>query len=313
MFVDKFAPGGYRYWRRRVFLCEGIVKKSVVIVVLLFAAGAVIGADVVSFDSGVCRFTLYDYKLDETTEADIRFGVTQILDTYKKVFGFVYPDDFKVRILIFDRRGKFKKYQKQQRGSIISYTGYCGYSNGNYEAVMWKCKNTVEMLELLMHEVNHVVLNSQAPACPGWINEGLSEYFEVMDVIGQDKGIFLRHDRHKWSKHWAKKGFPIALEEFVNLNGGEWAEFRKKNINTAYTMAYSLMYFMMESENNQEILKKFLWRFKKLGRKADSVKMINELYPGGFAGFERDWRQWLLQAKAYRSLYDYKKNAGKKR
>lgn len=162
-----------------------------VIVWLLFSIIGIAGAaDLKSYESGICIFNLHNCELTPPVERAIVFGVSRILDTYKETFGFSYPDNFKVKVTIFGDKDKFLKYQKEQLGSIISETGY--YSSRYRETVVLQQKNTKktsdakEMVRTVFHEANHLLLRYNIPRCPKWVNEGLSEYFEGLNVFGEN-------------------------------------------------------------------------------------------------------------------------------
>ncbi len=291
-------------------------SKAVIVLFFLFAIsaafakGEVAAGEFVSFESGVCQFNLRGYKLSKAIEAAIVFGISRILDTYKETFGFSYPDDFKVKVTIIGDQDKFKEYQKNQLGLIISETGY--YSGKYREAVVWKGEKTSEMLTTLFHEASHLILKYHVPWCPEWVNEGLAVYFGGLDVIGRNKRILLQKNFHSWCKHWLKNGFPIELYKYVSLSHDEWVNLRKKDSNAAYSIGYSLVYFMMSRRSTEGVLKELLWAFKRHGKEANSLQTINECYPGGFEKFERMWRKWIPRAKPYRPLRALRREAEKK-
>ena len=292
------------------------MKPKVLIVLLLsFVISTATAGEIVSFESGICKFNLHDYELAPHVERAIVFGVSRILDTYKDTFGFPYPDDFKVKVTIFGDEDEFLKYQKKQLGLIIPETGY--YSGRYRETVVLqkkdtkKTKDAKEMVGTVFHEANHLMLRYNIPWCPSWVNEGLSEYFEGLNVFGKNRRVFLQNNRSKWCKHWVKNGFPIELGEYISLSHDDWTSFRRREPNAAYSIGYSLVYFMMSRSSTEKVLKELLWEFKKHGKNADSIQTINKHYPGGFEKLERDWRKWIPRARPYRPLRALRKEAAK--
>ena len=289
--------------------------KTLIILLLSFSISAAAAGELVSFDSGICKFNLHDYELAKHVERAIVFGVSRIVDTYKETFGFDYPDNFKVKVTIFGDKDKFLKYQKKQLGTIISGTGY--YSGRYRETVVLNEKNTKktkdekEMVRTVFHEANHLILRYHIPWVPSWVNEGLSEYFDGLNVFGENRRVYLQKNRSYWCKRWLKKGFPIKLDKYLSLSYDEWMSFRKRDSNAAYTIGYSLVYFMMSRQSTEKVLKELLWEFKKHGKNASSVQIINEHYPGGFEKLERNWRKWIPRARPYRPLRALRKQAAK--
>ncbi len=124
--------------------------------------------------------------------------------------------------------------------------------------------------------------------------------------------IFLKKNRSDWCKYWLKNSFPMGLKEYISLSYDDWMAFRRKDANAAYTIGYSIVYFMMSRHTTQKVLKEILWDLKEHGKDADSVKTIDEHYPGGFKKFEKMWKKWIPRARSYRPLRALRKKADKK-
>jgi len=261
--------------------------------------------------NGICSFKLQDYEFTKPIESAVVFGVSRIFETYKETFGFDYPEDFKVKVTIFADKDKFLSYQEAHIGQIISQSGY--YSGYHMETVVWQNEDLKTMLAVLFHEASHMILRHNVPWCPGWVNEGMSVYFEGLNVIGKNKQVVLEPNRIAWCRHWVKKGFPqhnghpILLKEYLDLNHEQWVEFREAQPNAAYTIGYSLVYYMMSFSETEKILKELLWDFKRRGLTADSVAVINTHYPGGLKKLEKVWTKWVPRARKYRPLRAMKK------
>ena len=284
--------------------------KALIFSLVLCAISSADAAEAVSFESGICKFNLYSYEMPGHIERAIVFGVARIIDTYRDTFGFAYPKDFKVQITLIAGRKDFLSYFKKQTGSDdTKITGY--YSSQYNEAVVWVQKDKHETLETLFHETSHLVLMRHIPWCPMWVNEGLAVYFGGLKVIGEKKRIFLQKGRSDWCKHWLKKGFPIKLNDYLKLNHDQWWSLYKKDANAAYTIGYSLVYFLMSSSGTEHVLKELLWDFKLRGPQASSIEVINANYPGGFEKLEKRWLKWIPKARSYRPLRALRKHAEK--
>lgn len=285
------------------------MKSKAVIVWLIFsAAGIALAAEPNSYESGICIFSLYDCEITPPVERAIVFGVSRIFDTYKESFGFYYPDNYKVKVTIFANKDNFIEYQKKQGKKSLAGIAY--YSVRFREAVIYwntyskKTKDAKSMVSTTYHEVSHMLLMTVMPDVPLWINEGLAEYFAGLNVFGENRRVYLDEWHQRWLKSWVEKGFPVNLREYLGLDFGQWHKLNDKikGCDAAYTMGYSLVYFMMSRGATEKVLKELLWEFKKQGEKADSIKIINEHYPGGFEKFERNWLDWIPRARPYRPL-----------
>jgi hypothetical protein len=299
-----------------------LFKKASLVFLLFTGIVSAQTDEFITYEVGDCRFKLYDFKLAKPIERAIVFGVSLIMDTYRQTFGFEFPDDFKVNVTIICGKDKFLKYQQEQLGEVISESGY--YASKYRETVVLlnkysdKAKNAKaieRMVSIVFHESNHMILRYQIPSVPNWVNEGLSEYFEGFKVFGSDKRVYLQQRKQNWCKYWVKNGFPIELDRFLNMSHKEFHDFDKSHQGSpGYTMGYSLVYFMMSSRKTETILKEILWDMKRSGKtgKIDSVKVINDNFPGGLERFERQWKMWIPAAREYRPLRSLRSQMNKR-
>lgn len=264
------------------------------------------GAEFVEYESGICQFKLSGCEISPQIESAIIFGTTKILETYKKTFNFKYHNNYKVKVVIFGTKEQFHAYQKQQIGEVISETGY--FSGSQQETVVWQYPDVKKMIGVIFHEVSHMMLTEKIPYCPNWLSEGLSEYFEGLNVIGSNKRVYLQQARHDWVKLWLRTGFPMEPRDYLALSHEQWVEFRKKDPNASYTIGYSLVYFMMSSNRTERVLKEVLWDIKRDYRRSNSVMIVDSNYPGGYKAFERHWKKWIPHARKYRPLRSLRRN-----
>ncbi|MFI4912000.1 MAG: hypothetical protein ACIAQZ_10080 [Sedimentisphaeraceae bacterium JB056] len=263
-----------------------------------------------------CIFKLQDFDMTEPVEAGICFGIECILETYTGTFGLDFPEDFKVTLIIFDDKEKYNQYYRDKFGSEALADGY--FSLGDNECVVWKNTDVKQMLEVLFHETQHLLMAHHYPNCPMWLNEGLSQYFQGLNVIGRNKRIYSTNDCKEWNVHWLKTGFPVNPKEYVNLDYDQWNELRAENVTAAYSIGYSMTYFLMRSSNMRKILKDVVLECKKdygfeeqiiekngekyLYKKLLSrptTEVFDEYYPGGYDEFESDWKRWIPRSRDY--------------
>ncbi|MBN1787002.1 MAG: hypothetical protein JW806_01255 [Sedimentisphaerales bacterium] len=297
-------------------LLKNLLSKKILLILFLFTAPAVADeSKFVTYETDKCTFNLCNIELAKPAEKAIVFGISLIMDTYHNTFGLEFPDDYKVKVTIISGKENFDEYQQKLRGKVAPCIGF--YSRGYREAVVLHKENEEKIKELnrvigvVFHESSHMMFDYHIHNPPLWIDEGLAEYFEGLSVIGKNKRIFLQKNRQSWCKWWAKNGFPIELEEFLNLDYHQFYQFDSKGKNSqGYTIGYSLVYFMMSSNATENIFKEILQDIKKSGRqgKVDSVKIINENYEGGLERFERHWKSYILRTKESRPLRALRKH-----
>jgi hypothetical protein len=251
-------------------------------------------------ETEVCTFKLNKIELSDLQQKGIVFGIECIQKTYEDLFGFTFPEGFKIKVVLFQQKQDFLDYQRKTINKVISESGY--FSTANAEAVTWLQGDFKRMVGVLFHEASHMLLMQQVPWVPLWINEGLAEYFESLNLFDGTRCICLQESRMSWCEHWLKTGFPVGFQRFFAMNRDQWNAFDKANNNAGYTMGYSIVYFLMTGPRTQSILKEILWDFKRNGYKADSVATINQYYPGGIRKLEMHWKRWIPRAKPKQPL-----------
>ena len=130
-------------------------------------------SDFKTIETPVCTFKLCKIELTDLQKEGIVFGIECVRKTYEDTFGFTFPEDFKIKAVLFKEKEDFLSYQRKAVGQIISESGY--FSPGNAEAVTWLQDDFKRMVAVLFHESSHMLLREQVPWCPVWINEGLAE------------------------------------------------------------------------------------------------------------------------------------------
>ncbi len=276
-----------------------------------------------------CVFKLEGCELTKPVKEGICFGVEAILKTFTETFELDFPEDFKVNLVIFEDKDKFNQYFKDTFGSDALADGY--FALGDNECVVWKNPDTKETLRVLFHETQHLLMAHHYRNCPMWLNEGLSQYFQGLNVIGRDKRIYVTDNCKEWNVHWLKNGFPIEPKEYVNLDYDEWNELRAEDATAAYSIGYSMTFYLMRSSALRNILKKLVLECekdyeteteiierngKKYRRKKvldrPSTEVLNEYYPGGYDKFEADWKRWIPRSRDYHPVRIMRKHLSRR-
>lgn len=269
-----------------------------IVTALLTAQSDQKGFDIL--ETSACTFKLSGITLTEIQQKGVVFGIECIQKTYEDTFGFTYPEGFKIKVVLFREEKDFLDYQQRTIGEIITESGY--FSPVNTEAVTWLQGGFPKMISVLFHETSHMLMGHQVPWCPNWINEGLAEYFERLDLFNGKRCICINKDMMDWCKYWLKKGFPVEFETFLAMDYESWKQFDDSNDHAGYTIGYSIAYFLMTNSQTQNILKEILWDLKRNGYGANSVETVNRFYPGGVKKLEAHWRNWIPRAPLRKPL-----------
>ena len=211
-------------------------------------------------------------------------GVRDIFDTSLGV-----ESDFnRLELHIYGDKKAFITARDRVARGLTTTTGF--YDHRNKIAHVWSNRSPDAMLEVIVHEVAHAVLDSAYPSTPKWLHEGLAEYVQRISVTGQ--ALTIPPDQQNLDKlnRLRRSGRLLPLEKFLALSDAEWLRY-DGDAHIAYTQSWALTYFLMSSESGREVLS------RSLGGLADAsgpccIRQANGAYPGGLAALEAGLQQW---------------------
>jgi len=215
--------------------------------------------------------------------------VQQIYGILSKDLGLDHLRQVFINLRIIETQTDFQKYKNKVAPQVRTKTGF--YSSKNNEAVVFQGNNTERMRAVIRHESSHVITAGLYGYTPVWLNEGLAEYFETLQLSGQAREIkpvahHLKHLRNKLAR-----GQLIPVSHYLKIAPAQWY---KDDIEGHYAMAWSMVYFLMSSKEGQDFLQSILDQlainFCSGLRGSD---FFSEHYSGGMVRFEAQWRSWL--------------------
>ena len=122
------------------------------------------------------------------------------------------------------------------------------YSPGLKQLLIWNLPDRAEMFRTVQHEGFHQYLDSIMDDAPRWLNEGLAEYYEIMEL----DGLVTQADRgqpnrtHLWLLD--EEG-TLPLEEFLYMSPAEFYEGQ-----TSYSQAWSFVNFLLHSTDENRAI-----------------------------------------------------------
>ena len=232
-----------------------------------------------------------DMHADDT----IRAGTYFLRNFYATRFNCKCPADLVVQMRIFYDYISYEDYYEDFFGdtSILMIPAPGFYSSKRKETALLMSVSKQRMLELAFHELNHAFLYAQMRHVPTWYSEGLSEYFEMMQISGNKVEIKPQLGKDQKLKSWLQDGTLDYFRCYASMSHKEWGKLEDRNDYRGRTIAWSAMYFLMSTESGQNTVGKMLHYFKNEYRPTVSLRALNTYYAGGYKQFERDWRKWI--------------------
>ena len=244
-----------------------------------------------------------NYEITPRLKEETSLAVNIVYSLYREWFGFEYPDDFEVKVRIFDSLDLFERFQMKRYGKIISHTGV--YMPDLKECLVWKNTDKSSMLSLILHETNHALFDAQVSELPKWIDEGASEFFSALYVDKGALGVTWVHDWDAWCKYKVRYEKQFDIRKYLVMSEQEWADANASSGGRAYDIAWSMAAFMMSSPQRRDILKNMFSFFNEYPHEARrSIMALEKYYRGGVDQFDKDWRAWVLEPRKDLILFD---------
>ena len=215
------------------------------------------------------------YRISEKDRRYIEDGVRFLYRYYDRIFGF--EDDVKVKVRIF---GKYKRYLGYEKEVTDTRSDAGFYSPMYNECVINGERERAQVLATVFHEASHAILTQTVPTLPLWINEGLAEYFERLEL--EDGGMVIRHQDDRFYNLRYRLGNKklLSLNSYFELN------------DDTRSMAWSILHYLMSTGEGQDSIFAMLRDMEK-NPGLSSVEIIDRNYKGGTEQLQKDWLSYL--------------------
>jgi hypothetical protein len=251
--------------------------------------------EIIQHDSSVSPET-HDYLVN---------GINYMYKFYITRFDYSFPKDLTVKIRVFKNIDDYKAYTSRVASSpISSHIGL--YIHRLQEIVVWQGADTTRFTKTVFHETSHLLLRNQTHYCPRWLNEGLSEYFEELDLSGDVPVVHSQPVKDNRMKTRLPEGQVPALHDYLTQSNRQWS-FHDNKSDSPRTVAWSLVYYLMDTEKGQRIVRDLLDHYRHHPvDPTQSVEVMNTLasidsfatvQPGTAVAFEGSWRQWITEER----------------
>jgi len=244
-----------------------------------------------AFSSVKAEIITEDYRITPRLQYKITQGINFLHHYYGQIFN--YKNNFRIRIRIFGNPTKYKNYKQKHTKTTRHYPGmFLSRSSGLREAIINGTRPENKILATLFHESTHAFLMEKIRRIPAWLNEGLAEYFETMKINKGKIVIAPQAWKAKKLKGLLKRKRLKSLRSVVELSDSEFQSKRARGYQATGSIAWSLIFYLMSSDQNQSVVKSLLERFES-NNSLSSAVALDESYPGNLESLEKNWRIFL--------------------
>ena len=224
---------------------------------------------------------------------------TRIMAGTQQIFMFLarHLEVDKLRQVYLDLRllpdnSSFSRYRRQHAPKLDTNTGF--YMPAKNEAVVRILPGRDgddHTLEIVRHETTHLIAAALFGNLPDWLNEGLAEYFERLDIDGQAKIIRPSPYYLKLLRKRLRRGTLPDLQQHLRLSHRQW---KREDQALRYAIGWSVVFFLTTEPQGRHLLASLLGaQAAHRCRRFSTADFLEQHHPGGIAALNRNWRRWV--------------------
>ena len=224
---------------------------------------------------------------------------TRIMADTQQIFMFLarHLEIDKLRQVYLDLRllpdkDSFGRYRRKYAPKLDTTTGF--YMTRKNEAVVRILpgrNGDDRTLGIVRHETSHLIAAALFGNLPDWLNEGLAEYFERMDVDGQAKIIRPSSYYLKLLRKRLRRGTLPRLQQHLRLSHKQW---NREDQALRYAIGWSVVFFVMSEPRGRHLLASLLAeQATHRCRRFSTADFLERNQQGGLNALDRHWRHWL--------------------
>ncbi|WP_196159920.1 DUF1570 domain-containing protein [Reinekea sp. G2M2-21] len=197
-----------------------------------------------------------------------------------------------IEMKVFNNRVAFMRH-KQTLAPGLSNNVDGFYSALDNTVAVWHNGNDDYAQQIALHEATHVFQYKNIGMMPGWLTEGMADYFASLRVQGSAKVVPV-NPYWLWYLQQQRQIIPVQT-----LMSAHYSQFQGNAGATYYANSWALVYFLMRPEN-RPLMERYLADVSQ--DKCDdmpdahSVSFFEQHYSGGIEKLQQDWMHWLASS-----------------
>lgn len=196
-----------------------------------------------------------------------------------------YQRQINLKIILFKNFNDFKTQREKQKANV-QWGAY--YSWGNNSIYLPRYTNIEKTLAIARHEITHAILAGMIGPVPVWMNEGLAEYMESFSWQLNVAVVQPKVDKYARLKS-------RSLQQLARM---ERKDFYGSHLTMNYLQAGASLYFLLDHQAGREwVRRSFTFYGENPCRKVSFDQLFRNNYHGGIEGANRNFQNWLNQAK----------------
>jgi len=237
-----------------------------------------------------------DYFSLNITGSDVPFefkekltrSITALFKVYGQLLSKAELKKVQVNLKFIASATEFARYKAKHAPGLKNIAGF--YNNGSNQAVIF-FSNYEQAFSTALHETTHAINRAVLGTSPKWLNEGLAEYLENIEVNLDSVNI-------KSSSDWERNGklkYPILqLNNLLATTANDWNIDKNQNL---YASSWAFVYFLMDDPKRKNDFARVIRHEQENLCNQLSVLQTFQDLGGSINSLQNEFNLWLKQAK----------------
>lgn len=167
------------------------------------------------------------------------------------------------------------------------------YSHGSNQAHLL-LTNQAATMRTATHEATHAINRGIIGYSPKWLNEGLAEYSEYIEVKGQVSSVY---PNKSWTNNNRISEKLLPLHTLLSATNSDWDSPLR---NRLYATSWAFIYFMMDNQQRKGMLAKAIKSEQRNLCNINSLQQVEQVMGIPVKGLQRQFDNWTgLKLKAH--------------
>jgi hypothetical protein len=162
------------------------------------------------------------------------------------------------------------------------------YSHGTNQAHLLLTNHAATM-RTATHEATHAINRGIIGYSPRWLNEGLAEYSEYIDVKGMNSKVY---PNQNWISNGRMSEKLLPLDKLLAANNGDWNSKLRSRL---YATSWAFIYFMMDNQQRKGMLAKIIKYEQQNLCNVTSIQQVDNIIGMPIEGLQRQFSRWSNQ------------------
>ncbi|MFL0805011.1 MAG: DUF4124 domain-containing protein [Agarilytica sp.] len=149
----------------------------------------------------------------------------------------------------------------------------------------------------IKHETAHAVVDTLTPFVPAWLNEGVAENMEAIEVSGERFFLAPHHENFSSIRYAIQQKQDLQVDQLLSMPSRDYYQNVKAGYNPNQPFAGELVRMLLSSVSGVNFLTRIIHSYER-GDRTFSSYLVDKHYVGGKVVLQNNWNRWMNRDKS---------------